>query len=679
MNNKTKKLSSVILALTLSLSVSTFITGCKNKKEKDEFDNNTVKKYTYTDGVHELNATDTDNYMVKANASDYQILLPNDGDANIYLAESELKYFFKQATGVQLKTVTEDANGLTHSETAKYISIGNTKMFKSSGVDLGKAEGKNQSVRIVTKDNTVYLNGGDSLGCVFAVYDFLQICFDYDQYSYDSYDITKVNNLKLKNFNVTDIPDIEMRSNAWKMIQTNPNNLAYRFRLPYDFSSYILNVGDTTVEGWKRGAIHNSLYVIPREASTSRLNWFSTQGEQICYTAHGNEEDYNALIEQIAKIIEESLVDYPPEKYPIINSVTFTMMDNSDTCKCPACNANTNLYGTESASVIILCNNVMEKIQEWMNKPENANYKRDNFKLLFFAYNTFIDPPVHYDETLKKYVVNDEKLKMRDDVGVFYAVSSGLNYQFNIYDERSKEGLETCQKWFDISPTVYLWTYNTNFGGYIMRTNSTNFYNSDAYQLFAYGNVKLIYNQGTWNSENNTAFQMLNSYLDGKLSWNTTLDQNVLIDKWFKGMYKEGADDMFSLFVDENLYSIVLFDQMNKVDNTGIINANVGNSNYWPYQMLVTWLEKIEKARGKVEKYKELNPELYNVIKENIDTEWIFPAYYTLNYHDSNLTSEKYNDMALYFKTEITKLKDIRISERATTSLATWIKNLELK
>ena len=93
-----------------------------------------------------------------------------------------------------------------------------------------------------------------------------------------------------------------------------------------------------------------------------------------------------------------------------------------------------------------------------MNLTENAAYKRENLTLVFFAYAAFVEAPAHYDESQGKYVINHPDLEMRDDVGVYYAISSGLNYQLNIYDKASEKGVENSLKWFDISSSVYLWT-----------------------------------------------------------------------------------------------------------------------------------------------------------------------------------------------------------------------------
>ncbi len=673
-----------IIALLLSaLCVCSFATGC-NKDPNPEAGTGIAKeKYRYTDGVHDFTAPETDEYMVENGKSDYKILLPAEMDSNLIVAEQELKFFFKEATGVTLNTVVESEAGLTHSPDAKYISLGATKMLESSEIEIDNQLLGTQGLRIATKDKTVYVTGASTVGTLNGVYGLLNILFDYEQYAYDCYNINETNNLKLRDFDVTDVPDIEMRCSSWMLLENNPENLQYRLRMRGN-GEYILPVGDTE-NGESEATIHNSSNVLPKDAPTSRSSWFSDQSGtgadniQICYTAHGIQEDYEAMVERIAYVIERSLIKYTPDKYPLRNVVTFTIEDNSTTmCRCEHCVAAQAKYGAQSGAAIVLCNNVRAELEEWMNKPENAAYKRDDLTLVFFAYAAFVEAPAHYDEAQGKYVINHPDLQMRDDVGVYYAISNGLNYQLNIYDEVSKEGVENSLKWFDISSSVYLWTYDANFGNYLFRTAGTNFYDTDAYQFFAAGGARFMYNQCDWSGANATSFQMLDIYLDAKMQWDTTQDINVLTQKWFKAMFKEAADVMYDLYVQENTWAVIVAHETGEILKTGIINYSIGRD-YWQYEMLKSWLDRIDEARALIAKYETRDPALYKTLKEHIDIEWVCPAYYMLTCRDDSLSNATYNEMVTYFKTDISQLKDFQFSERQFMTIADWASDLSLR
>lgn len=668
-----------IIAILLSiLCVSSFAVGCKKEEPLAE----AREKYRYTEGVHDLTATETDSYMVQNGKTNYKILMPAEMDSNLILAESELKLFFEKATGIKLETVIETETGMEHTADGKYISIGKTKMLESAGVSIDEETLGMQGLRIVTKDKTVYVTGASTVGTLNGVYGLLEIMLDYEQYAYDCYKINEVNSLKLLNFNVTDVPDIEMRCSSWRLLENNYENLQYRLRMRAN-GEYIMPVGDTE-NGEKEATIHNSSNVLPREAPTSRESWYSdksgTGGDntQVCYTAHGIQEDYDAMIERIAYVISRSLIKYTPEKYPLRNVVTFTHEDNSTTmCDCETCTDFAQTYGAQSAAAILVCNDVRAKLEEWMNLPENAAYKRDNLVLVFFAYEAFLQAPAHYDNDKGKYVMNGD-LEMRDDVGVYYAISRGLNYQLNLYDDSSKDAREAALKWYDIASSVYLWTYNANFGNYLFRTGGTNFYDTDAYQFFAAGGAKLMYNQCDWSGANATSFQMLDIWLDSKMQWDTTQDINELTERWFKGMFKEAADAMYDLYVQENTWALIVAKETGKLASPGIINYPVDRA-YWKYEMLKGWLDKIDEARALIKKYESSNPALYKVLKEHIDIEWVCPAYYMLSFNDSSLDDKKYNEMVTYFKTDISELKSFQFAERSFTTISDWASSLSLR
>lgn len=667
-----------IISLLLSaLCVCACFGGCNEPLEAAR------DKYKFTQGVHDLTAPETNEFMVENGKTEYRILLPETTDQNLIVAESELKYFFEEATGVKLETDSESAEGLTHTADAKYISLGETQMLSSADVDLKEEVLGSQGVRIVTKDKAIYLFGNSSSGTLNAVYTFLNILFEYEQYAYDCYTLQETSNLKLRSFNVVDVPDIEMRACPSTLTSNNPNNLQYRLRTR-TWDDYFLSIGDTE-NGASRHVVHNTSNVIPREAPTSRESWFSnksgTGGDntQLCYTTRGNQEDYEALVERAAYVISRSLIDYPRDKYPLKNIVAFTHEDNSSVmCACESCSAAQKKYGAGSGAVLVMANNIRAKLQEWMEQPGNEAYRRDDLKLVFFAYAAYVDAPARYDEAQGKYVITHPDLQMREDVGVFYAISNGLSYQQNLYDDYSKEGVENSRKWFDISTSVYLWTYDANFGNFLFRTAGTNFYDTDAYQFFAQGNAKFLFKQSAMPTANVTSFQMLDIYLDAKMQWDTTQDISELTQSWFKAMFKEAADVMYQLYIQENNLALIIAHETRKIAATGIINYSI-SKDYWKFEMLRGWLDKIEQARALVLKYETSDPETYTMLKEHIDTEWVCPAYYMLEYNGGSLSDKEYNEMVMYFKTDIAALKDFQFSEKSMTTIGAWAAGLSLR
>ena len=159
---------------------------------------------------HNFSYEETDRYILRDGVTEYKVVAPKSDVIEMSYAKTELITIFEEATGVTLKSESDE--GLVHTKEGKYISLGNTSLYKSSGIDADLSAIKEDGVRIITKDNTVYLLGGSAKGVLYAVYDFLKMNFGFETYYKDCYTLDKnVKNLKLMNYDVTDIPDIDYR------------------------------------------------------------------------------------------------------------------------------------------------------------------------------------------------------------------------------------------------------------------------------------------------------------------------------------------------------------------------------------------------------------------------------------------------------------------------------------
>ena len=670
-----KRIISCLLAL---VTCGTFMTACNQDNGAQEAYQ--AKKYAFTDGVHDLTAPETDEYLVRNRTTEYSLVLPEQQGKFISAAESEFKTFFKQATTINIKSITETGEGLTHNATNKYISIGETKLLESANIDVDYEELGVEGVRSVTKDDTIYLVGGSDQGTLNAVYDFMQIVFNYEIYYHDCWVIDEVKDVKLRNFNVTDIPDIEIRSASWGNVQDNVNNIGYRFRMPYRFNDRILPLGDTE-HGAVTQTIHNSDNILPSAYwKVEHPRWFSDAGgllPQLCYTAHGDPREYEAMVEQIASVMVSNLKLYPVAQFPQYSIMTLTMEDNWATCSCTACVNAKYMYGTESGAVIVLCNNVMERVQEEMQRPENAEYYRKDLKLVFFAYHNFVDAPASYSAKKDAYVPNHPDLKMREDVGVYFALSNGMQYLVNVYDKRNEEAKNNCLKWFSMSDNVYMWTYNINFLSYLTMQDTFNHWTSEGYQFYVSGGIKSLNNQGASQCKDLANFNGLKAFLDYKLGWDCTLDEKELTDEWFDAMYGVTAPIMRQLFEAERKHCLLIMNKAGNLSNFKI-SVNMYMQQYWPLNTLRNWISLCEEALTLArETYAQYEPETYQMIKEHIDTEWVPNAYLVLDLYEATyVPTEEYRGYLNYFDEVFSHLGSMTINEPGAT-LSTEINALK--
>ena len=481
--------TSILSAVICSFTACGSSTNDKGDGGKYDPEAKYIVKDVYN-GTHDFTATDTDIPFVKNGKCSYTVVLPENLGAALNRARTELTEFFKEATGVELRTVSES---LYTDDGQGYISLGKTTLLENSGITVDEKALTEDGARIVTKGKNIYIFGGSEYGALYAVYDFLEIYFNFDVYYKDCYEIDKnVKNLNLKNFDVTDIPDLEFRSNGYYGLVTG--DWKYRFRTPRTYGDITFPIhsvgGDPTSEARN---VHNSLnWLPPEQFASSHPNWYNASKNQLCYTAGGRTDtttgarsaEYEKMLNAALDKAVATLKLYNAGQYPDLRILNFTQQDNFPPCSCDACVADYNKYGTYAASTIIFMNDLREKIDEVMPTLDEK-YQRSNMTLTFFA----------YQHTEKAPSDSFEEMKLTDGVSVYLASSESFDYQASIYADSNTEGRVNVKNWGKLSGEIFLWTYSTKFSHYMYPVETQNFYGADAFTFFAANNVKLMYNQ----------------------------------------------------------------------------------------------------------------------------------------------------------------------------------------
>ena len=673
-----KSIKFLSLFLSSIFSCGMVLSACNgqgNSEQSTPQTQNVITPVRYEDGIHDFTAPETDGYLVKNGVTEYKLVMPEKRNEFLDFAEGEFVALFEQATGIKISVITESGEGLQHSATAKYISVGNTKMLASAGLAADESVLGSQGVRIKTVDDTIYLFGGGQQGALYAVYDFFQIVFDYEIYYHDVWVINEnVKEVKMRDFNVTDVPDIEFRAASFGTVK-EVKDAGYRFRMPTNYQSYIMPLGDLE-HGALEASEHNTDDIIPRDYWYDKHPaWFADSGAQLCYTAHGDPEEYEALLNQATKIIVQGMKKYPVEDYPQYKYIGFMIEDDSSVCACTACTNALNLYGANSGAVVKLCNDLMEKVQAEMIKPENAPYRREDLKLLFFSYMRLLDAPVRFDKATQKYVPTHPDMMLRPDVGVWYAMDKGImNYIVDVYDNSSDEGRKNMAGWNTLANNggggMHFWTYASSFAAYQFYVDTFNHFTSEGYQYYVANGAKLFDNQGERQNHDATNFDGLKAYLDAKLQWDCTLDEKVLIDNWFNAMYGAMAPIMKQFWNAQREWSMLIFAKIGKLDSYSI-NPHLYSSSVFEYAPLLNLLEQCNDIhRVAYEMYGESDPETYKKLKRNIDLEWVPFAYILLRlYSDSLLPNDRIESIKTYFYSIEESLNHIQGQEFGTTSV----------
>ena len=600
--------------------------------------------------------------LVNEGHSDYVIIVPDDYkqsyEQHIKVAADEFVSLFYRATGVNLpiKTQSEYLSG-------KYISIGLTTLVPSDKLDnlsLLDVDG----VYYFSQNNNIYLLGGSETAVVYAVYDFFEEYFNFESFmlGVDVID-TNVKNLKINNFSNIENPDIPERhvSGTISLDPNETNMMLYRYRMRkgirgYDVCSglYHEDINGKPLETYEIQMGHNTVDYIPYEkhGDLHGKYWYATDNDgnlllsnngkigEVCFTAHGNIEEYKTMINEYAngikrmaiqrvKIAEYKKEGYFPWKKDEWSTVLINIEDYAIVCDCDSCRTTKAKYGGTNVSVVIkMIKDVKAIVDEWFNTDEGKPYFIDNFRIMFSVYARCIEAPVKYDEIQQKYVPYHSDIALDEGLGVELSLSWSSKYvpMLDINHPLNAEGKENIIKWADISNYFNLWTYQGNHLQYLHFTDTFGFFSNETYKFFKSVNTRSWFNQDVYNSVSNPGWANLKLYMDSKLMWDNDANIEECISRYMQAVFPKTHEQIEDLFYcQRDLYQ----DAYKKLIDSG--------EDFYDYRVIISKYydkEKLEKLindyYAELDKVDSLSEEYYR-----IQTELITPIY-TL------LTSEPY-------------------------------------
>ena len=606
-----KRLSRVLIAV-LVISMVLGCVGCNTHKE------------TSGEGLTAIRGE----HLVKDGTSEYKIVIPDDASSLIQIAVSEFNKFFSEATGVSLPVVSDK----DIKDKDKFISIGETTLLQNTDITYEYEELGRDGYKIITKDDDLYLIGGAEYGSLYAVYELLEYLVEYEFLAEDCYTLAKgITELPLYEFKLTDIPDIDIRMASDGVVERDTHTL-YRMRVRPYIENFI-SVGGL----WA----HNSLEYV-QDSPDANTKWYNDAKNQLCYTAHGDEAEYEKMLNASFETLKKELMS-TLEK----DSVTFTIEDNSDTCDCKACMAMVQKYGALSSTIILFLNDLNAMVRDWFETEEGIPYARD-LKIVFFAYNLYEAPPVTYNEETGKYEAN-EGIKL--DEGVYCQLCPiKMDYYRPITDETNKEYYDNVRGWADfVEGKLYLWYYTTNFRSYFVPYDCFDCF-ADNYRLAAECNAYYIFDQRQVEERNVvTGWSALKSYLCSQLAWDSSQDVTELTNKFFDAYFGPASSEMREIF--EQLRVLTNYNiENNELGGHPSIYLLIGTEEYWPKDILKKWLDCYAEAEDKIMTLKEKNPELYEMYSDHIKGEKLSALYLFIECYSYNTSTELLDAYKAEFK-----------------------------
>ena len=636
------KFLSLVLCLLLAFSCLVG-TACSNEESQNAAQN------------HQRIVTELDEWFINQAKCDYSILIAKDADNNEITASRELQTLFYDATGITLNIVTDE--GVTFNEQSKFLSIGDNAAASSAGIVAEKSKLKSQGFYIKTINKSIFMVGATSLGSLYATYEFLSIEFGFEHYFTDVYDIEKnVTDSKLKNYDVIEIPDIDiMTVPSVGYIQYNSQN-ANRMR--------VVPISEWSIPQNNYNNVHNAFQILPYEKfleehplwyTTSNLN--EIKDGQLCFSSHtdlldpnADKTEYNAFVNEILKVIQSGIKKSSAEIF------TISQRDNKGFCNCDNCNKISNYYGAKSSLLILLCNRLSDLMNEWFETEEGAPYKRD-LKILFLAYQDVESAPAKYNQETKSYEPTYEEMKCRPNVGVQMASLSIYN-TYDFTHEINSERKENILAWRALTDKFTFWTYDVNFQNYFVPYDSQ-VIRKELYQLLAESGTMVLNDQGqTQNIGTCTSWGNLKSYLATKLRWNVNTDLQALTKRYFEVCYKTASDTMYNLYLQYRAHSQDIKEKFSNGYFEGSINdgaigdifGGLENAVLWEKSMLVSWYNQYQQAIKELDQIKESDPIGYELAYKMVCAEMISPLYMLIKMYGQTYSPETLVQMKIDFK-----------------------------
>lgn len=619
---------SLLLAVLMLVSMAG-CSGCSKKRKNPEEVKNPVIEDPFTDID-----------LVQDGKASYKIVIPANASPTLTFAASELQLFFKEATGITLD-VKPDTN-LVFDDGACYFSIGNTTLFQGSGVVADFATLNTDGLRLVTRGSTVIMAGGGDNGAMYAMYEFLERTFHFENYASDEYYIDRnVTDLKLKDFDVTEIPVFNRRSVG---LHSYSNDSVFRNRMRQQLYN----------DGWIYWS-HSHFRILPKEKyESAHPDWYSPDGTQLCLTNDEMREEFTRVIIDLVKA------------NPDCGYIQLGQEDVNTFCTCPRCKAQTAIY-KNSGVMMHFVNKVADDVQAYIDENEPGRV----FYLSTFGYHQTQNAPIN-----DNYEPIDDSVRPHKNVMILVAPIFACNA--HSYNERCNSDLEPVLRgWRAVAEGhLFFWIYNKIFNNYFIPFN--NFGSTvDDYNILADLGAQFVYHQGNKETEAG-GMEELKCYVQAKLMWDTAQGYDALADDFITHYYKEAAPYY------RQYYDLVRMHYTRWVEdglhcyNNGTSSSAVFDTKYWTQDLLDQFESLFAAMLEAIKPHEQSNPTFYETMRMRVEKEHLTVRYLYLELYFDKLSYDTAKEWINSFeqicgKCGISVWKEMYLSTNTDALLSTLV------
>lgn len=634
--------------------------------------------------LHRVSIKQSDRVFVAGGKTDYKILVGGSSSV-IMKAASFLSNQIGACTGVYPEVVYDaDGDGIIDDSgeavnwtvDSKYLVLDCPALEKKANVKWATEEDKSINLgysgyMMKTVGNTLFMTVNSDYGYQTVVLSFLREVLGYEWFSEDTITFSKTG---------ATLPDIDI-------VEKPDFDLNYRSGYVSENGKFGSGQTDEEVFVFTDGRfVHNSFNFLPPSVyAESNPKWYSDEWgtfeneyvpAQLCYTAHGDKNEYDAMLDTAVKKMMTYL-----ETNTTSCTITFTQQDNFSACECATCLAAANKFGSISSTYIMFVNDLEDKVRaELEMQAEERGEESRKLTILFFAYNATKNAPV-FGETKDDYEVAvnpDNKIVVdgedrvlpynktyengivcNENVGCFWA-PIGANFNKSFYEDTpaNKETRQSLEKWGLLTDKLYAWIYDTNFRLFLYPYNS---YDSvvETARCLKENNADFLFvqAQGSYGGQTNAftpCFGALKTYTAMSVRFNVNMDYGKATDRFFENYYRDAAPAMREYYEKLTSYLRLLEEQYPSVFTGNIYDTFVNQPKYWSISLMNEWLGLCDKAYASIEKYKATDSELYEILRKHITVETLFPRFvicenyggYYSNDEITRMRQEFYDDCA---------------------------------
>lgn len=597
------------------LSIICLLFGC-HSGSSDSLSSSIAPKEEI-ENLHRVHISDSSRAFIENGQTEYAFV--GDDKPGISKAMNFCNQYFLEATGSSLPILSDVSNW---SLDKQFIIFGHEELWEKAGIAKTEEDLGSSGYQIESAGASIFVRALRKEGYHMAALALLRAILGYEMFSLDTVSFAKTGET-LPFISIVEKPDFEYRHYSNTM---DPSAL---YGMGYTDDDIFIPIG-----GW---SIHNTLEVLPPSLYLSdHPDWYAPGAVDLCFTAHGNAEEFEAMVQTIAEVIIP-LIDARPD----LENFVLSQEDNPTLCSCEACLKDLERYGSKASSQIKLMNRLDDLIQAHLEGTGRV------FNLIFLAYHESETAPVKKSIDEKgnvTYSPIDPEMVCHPHVGVEIAPITA-DYQTSFTDPKNRVFAENIKAWNALTKKIYIYAYETNFRAALYPYNSWS-YVYDSFRFYYEQNAVYVFNSGQVFQPCFTAFTTLKDYLDSRALFNVNSSYEEDVDRFFSYYFRAAKDPMRRFYEAVRTYCNHL--RLSEGNLTGNIYDVIDSNDYWPQGILQNYLDLIEEANEAILPYREQNVALYETTARHIKIESIFPRYAM-----ATLYANRFNE---------TKLKEMRSS-----------------